>query len=371
MLKKVKFTNFKNFGSTTVFDLGSPASYEFNEDIIQNGCITKGIIYGTNGSGKSNLALAIFDIIWHLTDKEKLFSKYQNYLNLSINKPTAEFEYEFIFGDHDLVYKYSKKDPVTLTRESVMIDGEEVLNYDFLLKEGYTTLKGAETLQLTAKINTATDKLSRVKYINNNAILEDNPINKTFVDFVTFVDNMLMFYSLNGNGYQGFSIGTESYTTGIVAAGKTKEFEEFLRERDIDYELIEIEENGIKDLYCKFSNKAVSFASIASTGTNSLGLFYYWYIKMSSASFVFIDEYDAFYHFELSQELVKLIKTIANTQVILSTHNTDLITNDLLRPDAYFILKNNKIKSFDQISLKELRRAHNIQKMYKAGAFDE
>lgn len=370
MLKKVTFTNFKNFASTTVFDLGSPASYEFNEDIVQNGCITKGIIYGANGSGKSNLALAIFDIIWHLTDKEKLFRKYQNYLNLSINKPTAEFEYEFIFGEHELVYKYSKKDPVTLTRESVFIDGVEVLNYDFLLKEGYTTLKGAETLQLTAKLNPALDKLSRVKYINSNAILEDNPINKTFVDFVMFVDNMLMFYSLNENGYQGFSIGSESYTHGIVAAEKTKEFESFLRDRGIDYELIEIEDNGIKDLYCKFGNKAVPFASIASTGTSSLALFYYWYIKMSSASFVYIDEYDAFYHFELSQSLVELLKKLTNTQIFMSTHNTALLSNDLLRPDAYFMINNNKIKSFEKTTDKEIRKAHNIEKMFKAGTFN-
>lgn len=37
------------------------------------------------------------------------------------------------------------------------------------------------------------------------------------------------------------------------------------------------------------------FFKIASTGTRSLALFYYWYIRMKNASFVFIDEFDAFY----------------------------------------------------------------------------
>ena len=92
---------------------------------------------------------------------------------------------------------------------------------------------------------------------------------------------------------------------------------------------------------------------------------------MSKASFVYIDEYDAFYHFELSQEIVRLVKSLKNTQVILSSHNTDLISNELLRPDAYFRISDNKIKSFDQSSEKELRRAHNLQKMYKAGSFNE
>ena len=34
-----------------------------------------------------------------------------------------------------------------------------------------------------------------------------------------------------------------------------------------------------------------------------MALFYYWYIRMEKASFVFIDEFDAFYHFELSESV--------------------------------------------------------------------
>ena len=70
MLKRFSVTNFKNFKTKTVFELDKPANYEFNSEIVKNSIITKGIIYGINGSGKSNLALAIFDIVSHLTDKE-------------------------------------------------------------------------------------------------------------------------------------------------------------------------------------------------------------------------------------------------------------------------------------------------------------
>lgn len=72
MLKKFSVNNFKNFKTKTVFDLGNPLSYEFNEELIKSGCVTKAVVLGINGSGKSNLGLAIFDIIFHLTDKEKL-----------------------------------------------------------------------------------------------------------------------------------------------------------------------------------------------------------------------------------------------------------------------------------------------------------
>lgn len=371
MLKKVSVTNFKNFKTKTIFILDEPANYEFNDDIVKDGCITKGIVYGINGSGKSNLALAVFDIVLHLTDKEKSYDRYSLYLNLDSNKPIAEFEYQFRFNGIDVVYSYGKKDAITLTYESLTIGDKEVLSYDFSRNEGYTTLEGAELLQLSSTFTMEVDRLSRVKYINNNAILKDNAENRAFKSFTTFVENMLMFYSLDEKRYQGFSVGRDSYTQGIIRENKVQEFASFLREQGVDYKLNVVDINGVSELYCRFAKDMVPFVSVASTGTRSLALFYYWYIRMSKASLVFIDEYDAFYHFELSQEIVKLVKKLKDTQVFLTTHNTDLISNELLRPDAYFLIKENHIKSFDKITSKELRRAHNIQKMYKAGSFNE
>lgn len=160
-----------------------------------------------------------------------------------------------------------------------------------------------------------------------------------------------------------------TYTIGTSL--KVKEFEEFLKSEGVVYNLESVDINGHKELFCKFNNNSVPFVMIASTGTKSLALFYYWYLKMSKASFVYIDEYDSFYHFELSQKLVELVKKLTNVQVFLSTHNTDLLSNDLLRPDAYFILSDKGISSLEKNTEKELRRAHNLQKMYKAGSFNE
>ena len=371
MLKRFCVTNFKNFSSKIVWELGKHANYEFNKEIIEDDCITKGMIYGINGSGKSNFGLALFDIVLHLTDKEKIFPKYSLYLSLNSKKPSADFEYEFVFNGIDVVYKYSKSDSLTLNYEMLFINGEEVLNYDFGRKKGYTKLQGAENLQLESTFDTAADKLSRVKYIRNNAILSDTITNKAFIDFTSFVDRMLMFYSLDNRGYQGLRLGSESFTQGIISAGKIKEFEAFLKEHDINYTLVALDFNGSKELYCKFPGGTVPFVSVASTGTMALALFYFWYIYISDASFVYIDEYDAFYHFELAQVLVDLLKKVKGVQIFMSTHNTDLMSNDILRPDAYFILQDNRIKSLEQSTEKELRFAHNLQKMYKAGSFNE
>ena len=110
MLKKFSVENFKGFKDKITLDIGSPSNYGFHPEIIEGNCITKGIIYGINGCGKSNLGLAIFDVITHLTEKQKLLQSYDFYLNMSGRKSFAEFEYTFVFDGHELVYKYSKTD---------------------------------------------------------------------------------------------------------------------------------------------------------------------------------------------------------------------------------------------------------------------
>ncbi|MBO4695200.1 MAG: AAA family ATPase [Clostridia bacterium] len=363
MLKKFIVTNFKNFKTRTELDLSKPLHFEFNEHLIKDNCIKTGVFYGINGSGKSNLGLAIFDIVIHLTDNEKMLDKYLYYLNLSSNKPTADFEYYFSFSGHELIYKYSKKDAQTLTNEIVIIDGNEVINYNYDSNNGYVSLEGAESLKLKTDSN-----ISRVKYIMNSSLLVDNEQNKVFNDFSYFVNHMLLFYSLQQNRYQGLVSGIEDITQGIIKKNKVKEFEIFLKQQDINYDLDVVDNLGQKILVVKFGNKMGEFSRIASTGTMSMTLFYYWYIRMQETSFVFMDEFDAFYHFELSQDILKTV-SLLKAQVLLTTHNTDLLSNDILRPDCYFHIENNKINALVNLTDKELRKAHNLQKMYKAGCF--
>ena len=368
MLKKFSVENFKGFQERITFDIGSPNNYNFNSEIIENDCVTKGMIYGINGSGKSNLGLAIFDIITHLTEKQKLLQSYEFYLNMSGRKSFAEFEYTFLFGDHEVFYRYSKTDVNTLKSESLYIDGKEVIFFDFLTRDGFTLLDGSDTLNASIK---NASPISRVKYVNNNSILTDNVVNQVFKKFMDFVDRMLLFYSLDSRGYEGFANGNESVAEGIVNSGRVQDFQKFLKENDIDYELYGCEVDGRKAIYCHFDNKDVDFFKIASTGTRSLALLYYWYIRMGKASFVFIDEFDAFYHFELSKSVQRYLKQISGVQIFTTTHNTDLMSNDLLRPDSYFILEDNSIMAISELTEKELRQAHNLQKMYKAGAFND
>ena len=121
-------------------------------------------------------------------------------------------------------------------------------------------------------------------------------------------------------------------------------------------------------VYTVINGIRMSFVLVASTGTMNLELQYYWLKEMVNASFIFIDEFDAFYHHELSYTLCRRLFKSDN-QLFLTTHDTFLLSNDLLRPDCFFILKNNNISAVCNLTDKELRFGHNLEKLYRGGTF--
>lgn len=368
MLTRFEVKGFKNFKDNFVLDFTKTKNYDFNKECVKDGVINKAIIYGPNAIGKSNLGFAIFNIVAHLTDKEKNKSLYKHFLNAENKNDFAEFSYSFVFDGIPLNYKYGKTSLEELTFEELKINDNIVVSFDRNNdKEAKIDLEGTETL----KKDLGQEKISVIKYIASNSVLEENAENTAFKKLIAFVDKMLFFRSLDQNNYIGYDNVNNSIAREIIDRGNLKNFETFLNEAGIKCDLKEKEENGEKVMAFIIGEKLLEFYSVASNGTKALALFYCWYQRFKNkddVSFVFIDEFDAFYHHELSEFIVEKIKII-NGQTILTTHNTSIMSNDLLRPDCYLIMSEKKIKPLPELTNKELRLAHNLEKMYIAGAF--
>ena len=365
MLAEFRVKGFKNFEQELVLKLDEVKNYEFNNGAVRNGIVNKALVYGWNASGKTNLGAAILDITISLTDKHYEPRLYTNSQNANTKEPIS-FYYRFRFEEGTVEYSCLKDGSGRFISEKLIIDGSEVVVCDYKKGSASVKLEGAEQL--------ATDNpdptLSFTKYVKSNTILKENKINDAFNKLFEFVDSMLLFRSIGDNMFVGLMNKNENIDEAIVEANKLKDFERLLNENGVRCKLRKRVISGRKTIACVFDDeKEILFIDIASSGTKSFALFYYWLLKMEKVSFVFIDEFDAFYHSDLAKAVITKLMEYKNTQAILTTHNTDIMTNDLLRPDCYFLLEDGAINSFANLTDKELRFAHNLQKMYKSGSF--
>lgn len=364
MLKLFEVMGFKNFKDRITLDFSDVRDYKFNPACITNHLIGKMIVYGKNSIGKSNLGLAIFDIVSHLSSKNVTPNLYDYYLNVEAPTDYAEFHYIFVFGENTTDYTYRKNAKQDLIYEKLCIDNQLLYEYNYKTNAG--NLDGIRSLTPTLNLSMQ-DVDSILKYVISNTVLDDDhPLRQ----MQRYVNSMLWFRNLDENRYIGYKTKSNDYYDFIFEPAILKEFEQFLHAAGIAEGLtVNRDHDGKQRLYFDTATP-LPFFRVASSGTKALYNFFYWYKTAKDVSMMFIDEFDAFYHYELAETIVSLLEKMSQTQVILTSHNTNLLTNRIMRPDCYFILTQGRISSLANATSRELREGHNLEKLYMSGEFN-
>lgn len=364
MLAKFSVKNFRGFADKIELDLTRHSNYNYNLYAIKDDIIKNGIVYGPNGSGKTNFSLAIFDIVNHLSQKWKKPDYYVNFTYAGDPNLKVEFEYAFRFDGQMVEYSYSKDYHGLLKTEAMVVDGKQV----FKRAEGKFEIDNESfPIEKSIRRNLA-DNANNIPIVN--FLLTSFPLARDhyLIRLQQFVNGMLWFRSLGFNEFIGLETSAFQLDEYIIRNKLIDDFRRFLL--NVSGQSFEFAQPkaGEKVLFCIIDKKRIPLMAIWSSGTQALELLYFWMHRMGKATFVFIDEFDAFYHFKLSFEVCKILFN-KDCQVFTSSHNTYLMTNDLLRPDCNFILNENKIKSLVDCTEKELRFGHNIEKMFRGNAF--
>jgi AAA15 family ATPase/GTPase len=408
MLKKFSVYNFKCFDEAITLDLSDIRNYTFNTELIKENLVHSSLIYGKNGAGKTSLGLAINDASMHLSDNQKDFTPYLNYTSGNKLLKDASFTYVISYSqEYEITYHYKKTNVNSFVYEELKINDEFIFYYDY--KTNLYEVK--DELFQTINLSTIQENQSVLKILNNNSTNVSNchPIKYAFLflnnitflntsieeDYHILLEERMRLNKMLNNSFKNtdrFQKQPETYDALLKRINTS--FNSF----GFDVELKYNEKD--KAIYRKYKSKLLPFDETASNGEKTLlslacyldSLFLSKGITMIVRSFQFeqsdnivlgkkidkphpleqlfiYDEFDAFYDYELSTKVLKSLIKKMDTQVIMTSHNTNLISNKLMRPDCYFVLEHNTVLPLHKKTDKEIRVGHSLEKMFIAGEF--
>ena len=383
MLKRFMIKNYRNFRDNVCVDFVNISGYQFNMDCLTNGIISKMLIYGRNATGKTNLGRAFIDIAVTLLDNIQNIN-YGIFLNADSIENASSFSYTFQFGDKELLYKYARLSNRKLRDEELIIDDISVFKCDFVHKKfDFDNLKyiDAETANTEIYLQSLNDgekaeevaeyNLPFLRWLISNVALRSDSL---LISLSNYVRRMMTASPKSAMGSY-HDIVNDSFYESLENPERLQDLEEFLNAMGIECKL-ELKElpDGQKKLYFKHERSLLPFYETASSGTLALVDLYKRVIfKMWDASFLYLDEFDAFYHYEMAENVIKFFKRkYPMCQVIMTSHNTNLMTNRLMRPDCVFILsRTGTLTALCNATQRELREGPNLEKMYISGEFEK
>lgn len=184
-LAKFTVRGYRNFAAPVSVDFTLIHDYDFNPECVEDGVITKFGVFGPNGSGKTNLGHAMFNIVARLTHKSTgvLRTRTDLFLNLDDETEEAVFSYTFKVGGHLHTLEYGMAGEEKMTWESYAIDQETVYDYNYAaqaFREKNFALLGSPAPNFAC----FQDNLSVFRYIaSNSALAKDSPM-RAIMDYV-------------------------------------------------------------------------------------------------------------------------------------------------------------------------------------------
>ncbi|MSS64515.1 AAA family ATPase [Velocimicrobium porci] len=381
MLKKFVLKNYKNFKDEISINFKNTAGYQFSTDCITDGIISKMLIYGRNATGKTNLGKALIDI--RVIMFSSPYMGEEEFLNADSMENSAMFSYEFEFDNRILIYKYERFSNQELKSEELIIDGNTIFkcnfengefefdNLHYINAETANIQRYLQSLNIGGEVEEIQEpKLPFLRWLISNVALSNNSL---LIKLSSYVRRMIRITAVTGMLQRPRQLN-ESFYEFLENQNKLKDLEDFLNEMGVECKLVLKKlPDGRKELY--FSHeKLVPFYETASSGTLALVDLYRRLIpKGWEPSFIYLDEFDAFYHYEMAEKVISFFKRkYPKCQIIMTSHNTNLMTNRLMRPDCLFILsRSGTLTALCNATSRELREGHNLEKMYISGEFEK
>lgn len=210
-----------------------------------------------------------------------------------------------------------------------------------------------------------------LKWTLDHIALDENSVLLKLTDYVNGMSRITADYrefSLLSN-----TVEEQNFYQLLEKNHNLQHFENFLNVMGIECKLkLKRMLSRQRNLYFVY-DRMISFLENASSGILMLTELYYRILSNDeNVSFLYLDGIDSFFHYEAAEKMLLFLKEIyPKCQIILTSHNTHLLSNKFMRPDCLFILSGKRIlTSFCNSTQRELKEEHNLEKMYISGEFE-
>lgn len=378
-------------------------SYKDNKKNL--GLLKSAVIYGANASGKTNVLRALSFMRWflnksHEMQQGKIITRIPFKLDGScINEPS---KFDIIFRFKDIKYAYG----FSVTEEKVI---DEYLYYypngrQTIIFERWDTnqYKFTNDIELQTELIKKFDSKNKL-YISTASLWE---YEKTKAPFEWLSQNLQVFINHDH---------LENYTANVIKQNKDLivSIQEVLKQADLGIDGINITERKFDDslkndllkffndetklqLINKIESKGMLDISIIHTGLDEtgneakipfkfieesdgtqkfFGLLGPWIDALNNGYTIIIDELDIRLHTLLTRYLVELFHNPdinkSNAQLIFSTHDTNLLNQNIFRRDQIWFTEKKENGSTDLYSLDDfgIRKDEKIEKGYLQGKY--
>jgi len=417
-LQEFSFSNFRSFKDINTLNMAGAKIKSKHSEIDTNNVIEGNniekvsflkskSIYGANASGKSNIIhafITFFRIISNSVKDETVLNLIDPF-RLSTETEDEPSFFQIIFWDKQVKYRYGFE----LTDKEVSSEwlygkpGERELCY--FIRDGKKVFEIDKSNFIEAyKLKTLLSDDEDNEIFRNNSLFLSTLASFGFAKLSKqLIKSMTSVYVISGLGHQGmYQHAGEALTDNK----KKKYILDFLKKGDIGIEDLDTVEISTKDelddsdediknriqksdkkkllistrkkldANNKFvENESFSFRLHESQGTQKLfELSPFIYEALKEEKTIIIDEFDARFHPLLTRKIVELFNSAQNkgAQLIFTTHDTNLLSSDLLRRDQIEFVEKDKYGAshlYNLVQFKGIRNNGSFEKDYIQGKY--
>ena len=369
MLTKMYLTNFMSFLNITEFDFtASKYTILGKTNTFDNSILKGGLFIGPNASGKSNALKGIAFLINMIKGEGESFEQYRCRFS---KQPFTVLEYEFDFSGKKVVYKIECNVRTKNISEELTIDDKLVLKRDGNKGE----LRINDSVSADDNLDSETLFLRTASF--NTGRFPQEPVLR---ELMNYLQNSYYIDGYNRGASWGRNITKYAEEHGV------KKLNEYLQEFNYDFFLEYGSKStgegatvfvGSDEKIVFFKRKSFPFPSVFYDESQGNQVFADMlpnliYVLENPGMLIF-DEFGNSLHNKLAEKIVKFfMKNAKKSQLFITSHDTNLISNSVFRPDQINLVTFNDANGsmVTRISKFKPREAQNLEKMYLGGMFE-